>query len=410
MKFTERGEVVLTVESLASDAGRQDESAARHLGPDGQLHFSIRDTGLGIPADKQALLFQAFSQLDASTSRRYGGTGLGLVISQRLVQRMGGNLWVESEGVPGRGSTFHFTLPAAMADPSRAAAGSLDQRPGRPQSWRSDAQAGFDRHMAERMPLRILLAEDNVINQLVALRVLERLGYHAHVAGNGREALEAVRAQPYDVVLMDVQMPEMDGLEATRRIRAERPAADGPRIIAMTANAMQGDREACLAAGMEDYVSKPIRLNELVEALSRCQPHAEAETPLPPPDAPPHIVPGMLDPAALRNLRLMADGDDAVLAGLMDTYFKTAGELFGTLRQAVEQGDAAALCLAAHSLKSNSESFGALALGDLCRGLEAQGRSGALQGAAEGLAGAEAEYARVRLALEVEQRRLQPAP
>jgi CheY-like chemotaxis protein len=126
--------------------------------------------------------------------------------------------------------------------------------------------------MAQRLPLRILLAEDYVVNQKLALRLLAQMGYRADIASNGLEAIQALQRQPYDVVLMDVQMPEMDGLEATQQIRARWPAGEQPRIIAMTANAMQGDREVCLQAGMDDYVSKPIRVDELVQALSRCQP------------------------------------------------------------------------------------------------------------------------------------------
>jgi signal transduction histidine kinase/DNA-binding LacI/PurR family transcriptional regulator/ActR/RegA family two-component response regulator len=255
VKFTEAGEVAVAVKAEAKPM-----AAAKR-----RLYFTVRDTGIGIAPEKQAQLFQSFSQLDASTSRRYGGTGLGLVISRRLAELMGGELRVESTGVPGRGTAFHFAVLVPEVDePVVTGARRPEPAPG----------DEFDPHLAERRPLRILLAEDNQLNQLVALRVLERLGYHADVAGNGREALAAVRAHPYDLVLMDVQMPEMDGLEATRQIRTERPPGTGPYIIAMTANAIQGDREACLAAGMQDYVSKPFQLSELVEALNRCQPEA----------------------------------------------------------------------------------------------------------------------------------------
>ena len=366
----------------------------------------MRDTGIGIPPDRMDRLFQSFSQVDASTTRRYGGTGLGLAISKRLCELMGGTMWVESKGVPGEGSTFHFTIRAQAAPAlaqrahlrglqpqlagkrvlivddnptnrrivtlqtqswgmiphdtglARGGAGlgaprrSLrcglsrppDARDGRHlpgreirslrdeaslpivilSSWgQREIEAGeapyvaflikplkasqiydvlvslfgteeeiaelvhepagsqFDAGMAERHPLRILLAEDNAINQKLALRLLGRMGYRADVAANGVEVLRSLHRQPYDVVLMDVQMPEMDGLEATRAIWREWPAGQRPRIVAMTANAMKEDRDECLAAGMDDYLSKPIHVEELVRALQAAQPLPSAACPLP---------------------------------------------------------------------------------------------------------------------------------
>ena len=415
VKFTESGEVVVTVESARQLRG------AGHSGD--TLHFAVRDTGIGIPADRLDRLFQAFSQVDASTTRRYGGTGLGLAVSKRLAEMMGGTMWAESVGA-GQGSTFHFTiaaqlapdyqprphpvevqsqlvgrtvlvvddnatnrrivalqtqgwgmLPRATGSPREALAwlhsgdafdvaildlhmpemtgvelaaairhiederlliedqastashlqsSILDLRSGRrlplillsslgghgqempadlfaaslakpirpsalfealagvlaarPQAVPSVAASrpALDPEMAARHPLRILLAEDNAVNQKLALRLLSQMGYRADVAANGIEAIQALERQKYDVILMDVQMPEMDGLEATRQICARSRASDAgaagerPRIIAMTANAMQGDRELCLEAGMDDYLSKPIRVGELVAALERC--------------------------------------------------------------------------------------------------------------------------------------------
>jgi CheY-like chemotaxis protein len=362
------------------------------------IHFTVRDTGIGIPPEQHDRLFRSFSQGDASTTRRYGGTGLGLAISRRLVQLMGGTMWVESE--VGEGSAFHFTItatPGAVARRRLRAVGEQPKLRGRrvlvvddnatnrrmlavqTGSWGMEARCcespaealewiqrgeafdlamldmhmpGMDGvslaaeirkhrgaealplvllsslagpevatsaelfavclpkpikqsalldavmtalgatpstpppappsvvlikpHMASRHPLRILLAEDNVVNQKVALRLLSQMGYRADVAANGLEAIDALVRQPYDLVLMDVQMPEMDGLEATRRICARWPRERRPRIIAMTADAMQGDREKCLRAGMDDYVSKPIRVSELVSALSRSSPRDDA--------------------------------------------------------------------------------------------------------------------------------------
>ena len=235
VKFTEKGNVTLTVGRGAAD----------------ELRFAVRDSGIGLSEAGIAKLFQRFSQAESSTTRQYGGTGLGLVISKKLAELMGGSMTVESAGI-GHGSTFRFTIraPAAMLNTKRAAPKTV-----------------VDPAMAERHPLRILLAEDNVVNQKLAMRLLQQMGYRADLAGNGIEAIERIEREPYDVVLMDVQMPEMDGLEASRRITAQWPVGQRPRIVAMTANAMQGDREECLAAGMDDYVTKPIRVDALVQAL-----------------------------------------------------------------------------------------------------------------------------------------------
>jgi signal transduction histidine kinase/DNA-binding response OmpR family regulator len=391
IKFTDEGEVVVTVRP---DDGREPKAGAG-VPPLSlvTLYFTVRDTGIGIPIDRMDRLFQSFSQIDSSTSRKYGGTGLGLAISQRLSELMGGRMWVESEGVAGRGSSFHFIIQAETAPaPSRPylqatqldlsgkrvlivddnatsrrilslqtqSWGMLPQSTGSPSDaldWLrsgdrfdlavidrqmpevdglilaaeirslkpeiplvmisslgtraeetdADAFAGFllkpirasqlynalvgifveevapasmaqvpsstqfDSEMGQRHPLRVLLAEDNVINQQLAVRLLERLGYRADLAANGLEALDALRRQTYDVILMDIQMPEMDGLKATRAIHQEWPSDRLPRIVAMTANVSKEHREACFAAGMDDYLGKPVRVPELVAALSQCK-------------------------------------------------------------------------------------------------------------------------------------------
>jgi signal transduction histidine kinase/HAMP domain-containing protein/ActR/RegA family two-component response regulator len=251
VKFTDDGLVALAVESTPADADGRFE-----------LRFSVRDTGLGIPPDRIGRLFQSFSQADASISRRYGGTGLGLAISKRLAEAMGGTMWAESDGVPGRGSTFHVTMATRAAAPD-VLSKSTAPRPG---------SLDFDPEQARRHPLRILLAEDNVVNQKLALRLLAQMGYTADVAANGIEAVDAVERQRYDLVLMDVQMPELDGLEATRRIVEQVPVERRPWIVAMTANAMDGDRERCFEAGMKGYISKPIRVEELVGAVLTAPP------------------------------------------------------------------------------------------------------------------------------------------
>jgi signal transduction histidine kinase/CheY-like chemotaxis protein len=270
VKFTERGEINVCVavqsqtilnpkpDSPISGARLSDDIGHRTLDfeqpPDVELLFSVRDTGLGIPANRADRLFQPFSQLDASTARKFGGTGLGLAISKRLAEMMGGTMWLESAGLPGQGTTFYFTITGhpPTAEDTPPAATSASPTTTRP---------------TPLPPLRLLLAEDNLINQKVAAVILDRLGQHADLANSGLEVLDALGRSPYDVILMDVQMPDMDGLETTRRVRALGNRIPQPYIIAMTANAMQGDREMCLAAGMDGYLSKPIRLEALAHAL-----------------------------------------------------------------------------------------------------------------------------------------------
>jgi signal transduction histidine kinase/ActR/RegA family two-component response regulator len=240
IKFTAEGEIVVRVEL------RSASSADCSTGY--ELYFSVRDNGIGISPEQQSRLFQPFSQAEASTARMFGGTGLGLAISKRLVDLMGGAIGVESR--PNEGSRFWFTIAvrASVAAPPRPVA----KAPAAP-----PATAGF----------RLLLVEDNPINQKVACLMLHKLGYQVDVARNGLEALDAVASAHYDLILMDCVMPEMDGFEATRRLRASAGHAAEVPIIAMTANAFADDRKACLAAGMNDFLSKPVRQSELAAKL-----------------------------------------------------------------------------------------------------------------------------------------------
>lgn len=241
VKFTHAGEVVISVSVEEGDAPR--------------LSFAVRDTGIGIAPDQQDKLFQSFSQLDASTSRRYGGTGLGLAISQRLVELMGGRIQLSS--MPGIGSTFRFSIPFVRASPSA-------EPPGPSVLARQEGES-----LARRCPLQILVAEDNPVNQRLAIMMLKRLGYSATVAANGKEVLHALSNSPFDLILMDIQMPEMDGLEACRKIHELYPPEQRPQVIALTANALSGDRELCLAAGMDSYLTKPIRAEQLANAIEQ---------------------------------------------------------------------------------------------------------------------------------------------
>jgi CheY-like chemotaxis protein len=238
VKFTPAGSVRVEVAARSS--------------PDRTLmaRFSVGDTGIGIPADKQKLIFDPFRQADGSTTRKYGGTGLGLAISARLVEIMGGQLHVESE--EGRGSTFHFTCPFILSDPAQRE----DQAPPACSS-------------AETAALSILLAEDNIVNQALVKTLLKARGHGVTLANNGREALSLLDGLPFDLILMDIQMPEMDGLQATAEVRRrERSTGEHIPIVAMTAHAMKGDRERCLAAGMDDYISKPISVKDLLALIA----------------------------------------------------------------------------------------------------------------------------------------------
>jgi CheY-like chemotaxis protein/HPt (histidine-containing phosphotransfer) domain-containing protein len=254
----------------------------------------------------------------------------------------------------------------------------------------------FDAQLAERLPLRLLLAEDNAVNQKLALQMLRKMGYRADVAGDGLEVLEALERQPYDIVLMDVQMPELDGLEAARRIRALDPASfTPPRIIAMTANAMQGDREACLAAGMDDYISKPIKVTELQATLERWGQRLQPIAP-PPATEPPAVI----DWSMLAGLReLQTAGEPDFVQEMLALYLDNAPHLIADLRQAIADQNPAALQYNAHTLKGNSASLGAQRLSALSAELEQIGRRGSIEGAPPLLADVEQEFARVRLAM-----------
>ena len=389
IKFTSVGEVVLRI----SPSHTAEATAAANQRT---LHFSVQDTGIGIPKERRNRLFQSFSQIDASTTRKYGGTGLGLAISKRLVEMMGGSIWVESE--VNQGSIFHFTIEteerslrrrvylrgtqpllmkkrllivddnetnrliltkqveswgmegwavtsgkaalallragqyfdAAILDMHMpqmdgltlakeirclrdekvlplvmlSSIGNSDEvrekalfaayltKPIKPKQLfttltnlfdetavtisQEPVKREIDPDMGHKHPLRILLAEDNLVNQKVAQRILERMGYQADVAANGLEVLEALQHKLYDVVLMDVQMPNMDGVEATQQIREIWPPQQQPTIIAMTANALTGDREKYLDAGMDHYISKPVRIQELMDALTNSHPLSNA--------------------------------------------------------------------------------------------------------------------------------------
>ena len=337
VKFTEQGEIEVRAEVA--------EAAPDWV----RLRFTVRDTGIGIPPETRARLFRPFSQADGSTSRRYGGSGLGLVISRQLVEMMGGDIQFVS--TPGQGSTFWFT--ARFTRTRRDIRAPTEQPARRPMA-----------------PLRgrILLVEDNEVNQIVGLKMLERLGLRAELAATGREAVAVAARGRYDLVLMDCQMPELDGLEATRLIRRQERAQrlTPVAIIALTASATENDRQACFAAGMDDYLVKPITAETLAAVLTRwLSPAAANGVPdrAPTPDDSGELI----DQDRFAEIRDLLGPGLTALVDAFDELGRTAVEDMG---EALKQGDRAALARAAHRLKGSAANLGAARLAGLCAELE----------------------------------------
>lgn len=388
IKFTERGGIIIRAEALIeADLGQC------------WLHCSVADTGIGIPLERQAAIFDSFTQVDGSTTRQYGGTGLGLTITARLVTMMGGQIWVESE--PGLGSTFHFTARFGV----QATVGT-GPHTGEVKSESGDRPVALP---AMSRPLRILLAEDQAVNRLLAIRLLEKVGHTVVVAGTGREALTALDRQEFDLVLMDVQMPEMDGISATAAIRERERASDAHLpILALTAHAMSGDRERCLVAGMDDYLSKPIQPKALYEAIARLCPHVPgAQADAVPTDrtgtATSTVTAGETaapDSDFDRESALVrVEGDRTLLYKLIDIFLADCPKRVQEIRAAVGLGDSATLERAAHTLKGAAGLFDARTTVQVLGRLEMMGRTGDLTGAAQALGDLEDALARLIPAL-----------
>ena len=362
IKFTETGEIAVHVEPVSIERGKE------------RLGFRVLDTGIGIPAEKQRAIFEPFTQADSSTTRRFGGTGLGLTISDRLVQRMGGQLEVESE--VGRGSAFFFSLPLVRDSTGRALRHAVIQSLAAPTPF--PEASGTERTTARDASLRVLLAEDNRVNQHLAVRMLEKRGHRPTVARNGREAVEAFERERFDLVLMDVQMPEMSGLEATAIIREREKIAGGHLpIIAVTAHAMKGDRERCLRAGMDGYVAKPLRGSELDSEITRVLgPGLDAGTGASA-EAPPVAT---FDRAGLLS---RVEGDRDLLRELAAIFAEETPGQLAAIGEAIRNEDPAALLSTAHALRGCVSNFGAVDVAELARHLEELGREGRLTGARE---------------------------
>lgn len=254
VKFTDKGEVFISVSSKPVESGRH------------EIIFKVRDTGIGIPAEKMDKLFQPFGQLEMTISQKRDGAGLGLAISKGLVELMGGKIWAES--CPGEGSTFYFTILAEAAQGKSTSTSSVRNSTTHKSTMQNGTVKAVPENLVELHPLRILVAEDNPSNQKVLLEMLKKMGYRADAVADGREVLKALERRPYDLILMDIRMPEMDGITASKEIRS-RWQKQGPKIIAITAYALAGDKEKCLGAGMDGYIAKPVQMEELAEALKR---------------------------------------------------------------------------------------------------------------------------------------------
>jgi PAS domain S-box-containing protein len=369
VKFTRRGSVRLSVEAKA---GQGSDEYSR-------LNIQVADTGIGIPSERIDGLFEPFEQADDEVSRQFGGTGLGLAICRQLVEMMGGQIWAES--ALGEGTVFYVSLELPVA--------TLAQIEARKQL--SDTPSDLGR----KHPLHILLAEDDSVNQMVALHMLQKLGYRADVAGNGYEVLDALERQIYDVVLMDNRMPEMDGVEATRRIRSEQPLEKQPYIVAMTASALEGDRERLLEAGMDDYVAKPVMIDKLVEALLRASSIESSSTnELTPKITDIDTEVGPIDVASFEER--LGPGTADLLPQLVEMFVQEAEGRLPQLSKAVDREDFDMTYEIAHRLVGSSSSAAATSFAPIADRLQKMALNKDLTGAAVLVVELEREYEKIK--------------
>ncbi len=365
VKFTKNGKVVINTELR--------EEKPEYI----EIYFEVKDTGVGISPEQSEQLFQAFSQADGSIKRRFGGTGLGLAICKQLAGMMNGEIGVISR--LGKGSTFWFTAKfdkSASQTNFRQNSKVLDNSQTIDQKRQ---QISGDNEKSVKT-LQVLVADDNAVNRKVALLMLDKLGYQADFACNGLEVLEALYKKTYDVVLMDVQMPEMDGLETTKQICCAWQKEKRPRIIAMTANAMSGDRDQCLKAGMDDYLSKPIRKEDLHNALERCEKKSTDQTVVLKPNNYYQIK--TFDAAIFESLEEYSpDGADEIIAELISIFMEETPKGLDALQKAVRENDLKKTETAAHALKGSCASIGVVRTAALCSELEQSAFQGTLLGA-----------------------------
>ena len=382
IKFTATGSIVIDGSGAATAEGT------------GMVHVRVEDSGVGIRPEQVAHLFHRFTQADASTTRKFGGTGLGLAISKQLVELMGGSIGAAPR--PGGGSVFFFTLPLPLQ-----AAPPLP--PALPSELRDARALAVDGHEV-KLTARVLVVDDSAVNQRVASLPLEKLGCRVDVAGNGLEAIDMVTQFPYDVVLMDCQMPEMDGYEATAEIRRREKAGEHVPIVAVTAHALAGERERCLAAGMDDYLTKPLRTRDL-EAMVRTWAGPGAEgvreraaagdaATAPAPARPPEEA-----SQVLARVREMTDDDDTARE-VVDLFLSGAADGLRELRRGEEAGDATAVLRAAHKIKGSARNVGAEELAALAERMEERSDDRAPGGLSGLLREAESHLECLRAALE----------
>jgi PAS domain S-box-containing protein len=357
IKFTDKGQILIRVRKIKTGPGEL------------ELEFAVQDSGIGIDPVQAERLFMPYSQADASTYRQFGGTGLGLAICRNLVDLMGGKIWVESQ--PGKGSTFFFTIRVQQSDYHKVSEAVS------PSDGMLTPKEKAVSLLSEDYPVRILIAEDNDINRLLAVKLFERLGYKADAVPNGKLAYDAVLNGEYDLVFMDVQMPEMDGYDSTRAIRSALKITTQPAIIAMTAFAGEKEKNTCLEAGMNDHISKPIMLDDLEIMIRRwadIKANPMKQTVKSTTEAGTTETP-VLDQGALQ--RLMDIGkqtDPGFLQQILDMFMKQAPQNINEIREALERGDFNTLWKSAHKLKGTCLNIGASRLGDLCRSIEKKGK------------------------------------
>jgi CheY-like chemotaxis protein/anti-sigma regulatory factor (Ser/Thr protein kinase) len=382
VKFTAHGEVSIGVALV-------EESPQGTL-----LRVTVRDTGIGIAPQTQATLFEPFTQADASTTRRYGGTGLGLAIARRLVTLMGGEIGVES--TVGAGSTFWLTVRLARSRALHSPPSAPVQIvPALPTAW----PVGSERH-----DRRILVAEDNPTNQLVAVRLLESLGYVVETVETGQQAVEALRQRRYALVLMDCHMPELDGFAATAAIRQqEHEAGQGQHtpIVALTADALAGDVQKSRSVGMDGHLTKPVTLERLAAVVERWSAETAAADPTSArAPATPQDVDAVLDRSVLATLQELERGQSRLLPRLIRLYLQEAPAHLVALQEAVAQGDAGRVEELAHGLKGSSAQLGATRMQCICAALQQAGGRPDLRRTAAHVAELQREFVRARAALE----------
>ncbi|MFI5144203.1 MAG: PAS domain S-box protein [Ignavibacteria bacterium] len=354
-KFTNEGKVSISVNKIYS---KENEL---------YLKISVKDTGIGIPEEKLGTLFDPFLQLDSSMSRKHGGTGLGLAISKKLIEQMDGNIRVQS--AEGQGSEFSITFKSEYPGDAKLSGKTIQN--GNESVNLNELLAGSGdspKKLAAEYPLKMLVAEDNVVNQKLFLKMLEKMGYEPKIANNGKESVAAAEHGEFDLIFMDIHMPEMDGVEATRRIQSLDKIKSKPVIVAVTANAMVGDREKYLEVGMDDYLSKPVQIHTLSKTVLKWgkKKMADIDTN----NSPVNPEMRFIDLDTIGGLREMDEQDGSFLKEIIDLYLNEMPELIDNIRTAYELDDNIKVAKAAHSLKGASLNLGACALAGICNEIE----------------------------------------